>query len=64
MSSRLCSNCAFWQSTSASNSFGECHRFPAVPITYVDDEGDTALVGDKWPLVSATQWCGEHRGRQ
>lgn len=63
MSVRSCSNCLYWKRTSAAGDFGECRRFPAVPVTFVDEDGDTAIAGNKWPLVGAVEWCGEHKGK-
>lgn len=63
MTDRTCSTCAHWKPTSAAKAFGECRRFPAVPIPFQDEDGDTAIAGNKWLLVGADEWCGEHRGK-
>lgn len=63
MRERTCGGCAHWNCTSAAKAFGECRRYPAAPLTYTDEDGDTVLAGNKWPLVGAEQWCGEWAAR-
>lgn len=64
MSERLCGNCSHFANTSAAKAFGECRRFPPKVVTYEDEDGESLVIkGDIFPRVSATSWCGEHRGR-
>ena len=47
-----CGNCRYMLDRGKVQSFVECHRhtpFKATPLT-----------GSAWPLVLASDWCGEH----
>lgn len=36
----------------------ECHRFPPINIT-----GPDFVVRTAYPMVKATDWCGEHKDK-
>lgn len=63
MSEPACANCRFYRNLSAARAFGECRRYPPSVITYDAEDGENLIIkGDVYPRVSATTWCGEHRG--
>lgn len=64
MTDRACANCGYYRNLSASATFGECRRYPPGVVTYDAEDGENLIIkGDIFPRVSASTWCGEHRGR-
>ena len=64
-----CLNCVFYQDAGEvdpdEGPWGWCHRYPPTVVVDVADPGSRETVQcPARPYVDATEWCGEHRGRQ
>lgn len=64
-----CLNCVFYQDSGdqdeEADPWGWCHRYPPTVVVDVEDPGSrTTLQVPARPYVDASEWCGEHRGRQ
>jgi len=55
-----CGNCTFYEALMAADLLikGKCHRLP--PIFISSRLKDDLLICD-FPVVSADDWCGEHK---
>lgn len=64
-----CRTCVFWETIPEDIRMGMCRRSPphpmhiqkrqAIKTTAPDQVVPTVILG-MWPLIEATQWCGEH----
>lgn len=59
---RTCAQCAFFEAMGEKRASGARHRYPPRTVVFQDDDGDTDIKGSVWPMIPATQWCGEFRG--
>jgi hypothetical protein len=58
-----CATCRFWVKANklANPPEGNCHRYPATVALVQTSKG--ALATTIWPMIRATEWCGEWQQR-
>lgn len=54
-----CATCCYYREQD--HGIGSCHRYPP---TYAGEQTARELHGWRFPLVSPSSWCGEHRLRE
>lgn len=59
-----CGQCHFFEAIGAKKLSGACHRFPPTTVVMpdADEPSEIDIKGAVWPILPATQWCGEFRG--